>query len=420
MNLPMKLLTSDFPLPPNSFDTHTMKTIALATSCTLFIALAGGCSGPTKAGQEARTQANDRVDLLNAQINFEQSRQAFNTGQFEKAQREISIAIARAPDQASYYVLQGRIFMETHRLEKAIESLNTAVEKDPKLAEAYYFRGVVFERWSDDQRAYESYQAAFENETSNVNYLLAAAETLVALEQFPTARAMLESKLTYFEHNAAMYELLGRIAMIEGEFAEAGEAFTKASALLPDDMNLQQSLASAQFQAEDYTKCLKTIAALQRRSPEFDADLVRMRARCMDRLGRLEEARNLYADLTSRDPADVQSWIELASIAHTLGDFRRVGYCGGRIVALAPGAFEGHMFCGLAAQHHGDREKAVTFFRTAATCAPSDATPHILLGLALQRHGDTQGALNSYAAALRAEPDNADAKALMAQVEDAE
>jgi tetratricopeptide (TPR) repeat protein len=397
-----------------------MKTLAITTCCSLIVAFNSGCNGPTKAGQEARADANDRVSLMNAQINFEQARQAFSTGEFEKAAREIRIAISRTPDQAPYYALEGRIFMETHRLEKALESFNIAIAKDPKLAEAYYFRGIVFERWSDNQRAFESYEAAFENDNSNVQYLLASAETLVALEQFDAAKSKLESHLTYFEHHAAMYELLGRIAMIRGEFEEASKRLTNAAMLLPEDTAIHQCLANAQFEAGAHTQCLKTIAELQRRSTEPNTDLIRMRARCLDKIGRLDEARNLYADLTSRDPSDLQSWIELASVAHTLGDFRRVGYCGSRIVALSPESYQGYMFNGLAAQHGGNLPQAIAQFRNAAARAPENAAPHILLGLSLQRSGNAHGALTCYAAALRAEPDNTDAKDLMAQVNDSE
>jgi protein O-GlcNAc transferase len=394
-----------------------MKSLILTTSLLGLPFVMLGCNGPTSTGKEARTAAYDRVNLLNAQVNFDQARQAFSTGQFDKALKEINIAIDRAPEQAPYYVLRGRILMETHRLEKALESFDEAIERDKALAEAHYFRGVVFERWSDDQKALDCYQTAFDAESSNLQYLLATTETFVAMGQLDAAKSILEAKLTYFEHHAAIYELLGRIAMLQNDPREAAARLSRASMLSPEDATLKERLAQAQFDSDQIPACLRTILDLQRQCGEAQPDLVRMKARCFDLSGRHEEARNLYAELTSRDPSDLQSWIELASVAHALGDLRRVGYCGARVTALAPDRFEGYMFKGLYEESRHEHEKAMALLQEAASRAKESAAPHILLGLMLTERGQSQAALNAFADALRVEPDNAQARVLMAQVE---
>ena len=52
----------------------------------LFLGLAAavvlaGCNGPTKTGLEARADARERVDLVNAQLHFDQAHQGWETGQ---------------------------------------------------------------------------------------------------------------------------------------------------------------------------------------------------------------------------------------------------------------------------------------------------------------------------------------------------
>ena len=64
----------------------------LATGGLMFLA---GCNGPTKAGKEARTAANDRMNLVSAQVSYDQARQLYETGQFERAQKELAVAINR-------------------------------------------------------------------------------------------------------------------------------------------------------------------------------------------------------------------------------------------------------------------------------------------------------------------------------------
>ncbi len=376
------------------------------------------CNGPTRTGIEARDASYGRVNLMNAQINYDQAKKAFTTGEFDKALREIDFAIERAPDQASYQVLRGRILMESHRLEYALDSFDKAIEIDPALAEAHYFRGVVFERWSDDERAVESYSAAFQNDSANLQYLLATTESLVALNRLDTAKSMLETKLTVFEHHAAIYELLGRVALLRNDPSEAADRLSRACVLSSDDPALRRCLANAQFQAGRFDACLQTIAELQRGESKPNVDLLRMKARCLDQSGRTEDARAIYSDLTSRDPSDLQSWIELAGVAHALGDSRRVGLCGARIVALAPERYEGYMFKAIAEQGVGHQDKAIALLRQATVRSKSDAAPHLLLGHLLRSIGDTNGAAASFANAVRVDPGSEKARAMMAQVEE--
>jgi tetratricopeptide (TPR) repeat protein len=102
----------------------------LAAACFLICALLGlaGCNGPTKAGKEARSAAHDRMNLISAQVHFDQAKQSFEAGQFEKAMREINRAIMRYPDSPEYHLLQGRIYLETHQLESALMCFSTAAE----------------------------------------------------------------------------------------------------------------------------------------------------------------------------------------------------------------------------------------------------------------------------------------------------
>ena len=174
----------------------------------LVLATGTGCGTPYH--DEMRIDARRRLDVLNASLNYDQALQAFKSGQFEKALAYTTRAIERNPEDAESHLLLGRIYIETNALERAIDSLTTAQETDPELADPHYYAGIVYQRWSDDEQAYEAYMEAFELESSSVHYLLAAAESLVALEQFDGAKNLIGSKLAYFEHNSALHHLLGQ------------------------------------------------------------------------------------------------------------------------------------------------------------------------------------------------------------------
>ena len=370
-----------------------------------------GCGGP-RYHEQMRTGAAERVAIFKAQLAYDQATQAFNVGRFEKAYRQILGAIQQNPDTPGYYLLQGRILMETHRLERAIHAFEKAIELEPRFANAHYYSGIVYQRWSDDERAYEHYLRAHELDSSSVQYLLAAAEVLVALQQYDDAMVLVESKLDYYEHNAAMRQLLGQITMLQGDALGAAKQFAEARLLNPDDEMLLDELAHAQYAAGLYGECYKSVKQLQRKSKIDDPALMLLEARCLAGMQRNTEARNLYLKLTRVQSTNPEVWLGLGSLAWELGDFRRTALCGARLIALAPQRYEGYMLKGIFERHNGNIQQATALLREAASLAPSEALPYLVLGRTLEEAGDIQGALGAYTEALKVEPNNADAQAL--------
>ena len=93
----------------------------------IFTANLVACNGPTKTGIENRAKASARVNSFNSRLAYDQAMQAFRTGQFEKAMRQIDGALESTPDVPEFYILMGRIFMETHRLEQANNAFAKAI-----------------------------------------------------------------------------------------------------------------------------------------------------------------------------------------------------------------------------------------------------------------------------------------------------
>ena len=408
-----------------------------------------GC-GPTKAGKEARSQAYDRMNLINAQVHYDQARQSFESGQFDKALREINRAIARFSEAPPYYVIQGRIYLETHQLEAALDSLNKAVElgepKDEKssiqppvhvtdsqqeklntekketLAQAHYFAGIVFQRWSDDEQAYRRYLKAFEIQPTNAQYLLASAESLIALGEFEMAKQLVQPKMAYFEHNAALRQLQGQIALLQGDPKQAAALYSEARLLNPDDSALLEQMMWAQYAAGMYGQCHESVKRLQQQEREsagrggqagVRSDLIHLEARCLNMMGRGPEARELYIELTKLRPADPVAWTELGSLAWDLGDYRRVAMCSVQIIALAPDRYEGYMFKGINERHRGNLDEAVKLFRESSQLATDIALPHLLLGQTLEQSGQVTQAQEAYAQAMKIEPNSVEARELL-------
>jgi tetratricopeptide (TPR) repeat protein len=392
---------------------NRMPTRAIVTVVMVAGALAlCGCM-PTKTGIEARAAARDRMNAVTAQIHYGQAKQSFETGSFDRASREIDTAIAIYAESAEYYILRARIHLETHRLEEALDSLETAMEKDAKLAEPHYYAGIVYQRWSDDREAHESYLKAFELEPTKVQYLLAAAESLVTLGEFEQARLLIEPKLAYFEHNAALRQLQGQIALLQGQPKEAAALYSQARMLNPEDDLLLEELVWAQYAAELYGDCHASLKLLQERCKDERADLVHLEARCLAHLDRTTEARDLYIQLTRLRPSDVVAWSELGALCWDVGDYRRVAQCSVQIISLAPERYEGYMLQGINERHKDNLEAAAELLAQAAARAPDVALPHLLLAQTLEQKGDFDAARLAYNDALKAQPTSTEARDLL-------
>ena len=379
-----------------------MSARLIFTALLISVVVTPGCGTPYH--DEMRTDAQRRLGVMNALLGYDQALQFFNTAQFDKALEQIENAIRQDPEPADYHLLEARIFIETNKLESAIASLETAIEKDSESADPHYYSGIVYQRWSNDESAYEEYLTASELESSSVFYLLAAAESLVALERFGEARDLIEPRLDYFEHNSAMRHLLGQIAMLEGHPQLAADYLEEAYLMNPEDGLLLEELAHVQYAAEQFSKSLKSIRQLRDLTHSNRHDLMQFEADCLSRMERVKEAYGIYQDLSSRRSSDVQVWVNFGALAWELEDYHRVAFCGARLSSLAPERFEGYFFKGINEQHHGNLSEAIELLRDAAVRCDDSAMPYLALGRALEDSGDFAAARNAYNAAKAVDP----------------
>lgn len=385
--------------------------IRSAIGIVLASALLAGCAS-TPHHEQVRTEAQARMDFIQAQMAFDQGNQAFRSGQFKRAMKQVDTAIARYPDQPPYHVLKGRIYLEMHNLESSMASFEEAIEIDPETAEAEYYRGIVFQRWSNFTRASDAYSRAYELDPQNVQFLLAAAETLISQGRYYEARELIEPKLKRFEHNPALRQLLGEIALLEGDPIAAAKIFSEVRLLSPDDTSLLEELARAQFVAQQFAQAHDSVKRLQELTDDVRPDLLHMEARCLVMMDRTKEARNVYLKLSQMVPSDPVIWIELGNVALEVGDLRRVALSAARTIALAPDRFEGYLFRGIYEQSQDRFDKAIAAFRESTEHSSENAWPHVLLGLALAQQGRDNEAQLAYGAALRIDPDHKRARIL--------
>lgn len=354
----------------------------------------GGCA-PRATGVEARRQADERFRRTTSLVSFDQARQAFESGDLDKARREVEAAIARSDGEARYWCLLGRIEIEAARLERAVTALEKSVERDPAFAEPHYYLGIVEQRWGAGAKAIEHYLKAAELDSARVSYVLAAAELMVAERRLDEARELLLPKLAYFEHNAAMHELIGDICALKGDDKSAVASYERSVVIDASAPLIAEKLLAALGRAGEWQRCLayarqqREAAAAQSNghAAVVPADILRHEGRALSMLGRHAEARAVFADYTRSYPESLEAWRDFAAESVALGDYARAQGAAERLIALDQNAAVGYALRGLVSERTDKIDEAIRWYRLAVERDPRDADAHAALGLALRRTG---------------------------------
>jgi Flp pilus assembly protein TadD len=385
-----------------------------------FALLAGCGGGHGKYTQEHLNSAQEAMMSVKSATEYDMAHQAFLAGDLDKALKSVDRSIAINGSVAKSHVLRGRILTERGDLEPAIESLRKAETLDPLNAEALYYQGIIHENFSQKAEALACYEKAATLETSNPQYVLAAAEMMMDLERLDEAEAYLLAQKSTFEHNAGIRQTLAHIAMLRGDGETAVTLFNEARLFAPDDPTILEDLVRAQISTGRFAEAEYHLDKLTKiPGNEGRRDLLHMRARCLTNVDRPVEARDILVALT-KDAAggqDTDAWIALGNVAWVLNDMRNLQNAANRVIALAPGRVEGYTLKGLFHRKRGELAQALTAFDAAVERRGLDATPLALRGLVQQDLGRTADARRSFSEASQADPSNPLFTKLLASVD---
>lgn len=377
-----------------------------------------GCASHGQYTQEHYNSAKEKMDIMKSATEWEQARQAFLSGDLDKAMKSVNRSIAINGTVTKSHVLRGRILMEKGEMEEAVKSLVKAREIDPKNAEAPYYLGIAFERFVQREKALEQYKQAAELDPANAQYVIAAAEMYIDLGRLEEAESYLMSRGNTFEHNAGVRQTLGHIAMIRGDATSGAKYFGEARLLAPDDHAIVEDLVHAQIATGQFADAeYNTAKLLQDPQQSERRDLRMLRARCLVQVNRLLDAREVLIKLTEGDAgaADAQAWIDLASVSYMLKDHTRVRQASARAVALAPERSDGYVLRGLQMRRDGDLNGAKVALEKAGSIK-AEAGPMIILGMIQQEMRLYDDARKSLEIAQRLDPKDQTPTGLMASV----
>jgi len=382
------------------------------------LASVAGC-GSMK--NEQKIKAKQEWNSARANVLYSLAKDQYATGNFDKSRQTVDEALGMDPQNVGLRILSAKLNIEQGRLENAEGDLKLARATAPKNAEADYLTGVIYQRWQKPQAAFDYYRAASEKAPSELAYVMARAEMLVAMDQQQQALVLLQEKVTYFEHSAVIRDAVGQLLVQQKKYKEGVDMLRQASILATDDMSIREHLALAMFYAGQYREASDALTRLTKKDGYDDrADLFAALGECQLNLGQYRDARSTFETATQLSPSSAGMWLSHAKAAMQLNDIKRADVSLKKAIALAPENSEAHLLMGYMRLRQNDLAAALPAFKKAAALDQNDTVSLCMVGYALERMGKPEQAVQYYSKALRLKPNDEMATKFMASVNLAE
>lgn len=254
------------------------------------------------------------------------ARRGDRAGQIAILEKRIQAAAESAPaaDVADgLYRLAELVLGDAEHTERSLDALERALGLDPQpeRAEAIFRRG--FEQGVSDARLLELYEK-FAREHDRPSALV---DALVRLGG--------QRGVTAYQEAYAIAQKVGDSSLIEHVLRRAINK-SDGDALVPDDYWAVTALSALRSSAEDFAEA----ASLEERAARIaapDAErghLIAAATIAKDKLGNLEQAARIYAELFEREPADREVWEPLVELYRRLGDDAGLGKVLEQLISL--------------------------------------------------------------------------------------
>jgi tetratricopeptide (TPR) repeat protein len=394
------------------------KVVVVALAAVMVVGCSSSNKEPKKKKLTQRQQGERDWKMARAAVLLSLAKDQYATGNFDKSRQTVDDALRLAPDHAGLRILSAKLSVEQGRLELADADLAKARKLEPKNAEADYLSGVVYQRWQQPEKALGYYTAANTKAPTELAYLLARAEMLVATGDRPLALSLLQEKVVYFEHSAAIRDAVGQLLVQEGRYREAIESLRSATILTPDDLTMREHLAMALLYNKQYREAIASIDRLLKADEYKDrADLYVALGECRMQLGQYRDARDTFDKATQLAPASTEAWLSLAKAAMQLNDHRRAEAALRKALSIQAGSSEAHLMLGYLRLRQNRLSDALAAFHKSSVLDQSDTVSLCMVGFVMEKMGRPNEAVKYYAKALKLKPNDEMAAKLMAAIE---
>ncbi len=377
---------------------------------------AGGCK--TLHHQRDKEAARQRWSEVRGRFKYQLARQQYESGQFDNAVMTATEAISLDPHEVGAYVVLARANLEQGKPATAETALRAASNVGLRSPALTYTEGVIHEQRDDLAGALELYRAARQHDATDVAYLIAEAECLVALSKPAEALTLLDEVGETYDDRASIKTLAAHIAARTGDVEGAIERYRDALAAQSTSPTIARELGvllAQQHRCEQAITVLKPL--IDRSDVPDDRGLIRCTlAACYLELNAAEAARDVLYAYANDHADDALAQLLVSKTALALNDLMTAT----RAIDLAQQTAPNHPELWLVRatiqwQRGAFADAAATLYDVLAN-RPDDADALCLLAEVLKSTRRSDGAKGYFERALVADPDCAWARAGLAEL----
>lgn len=414
--------------------------VAWWTTAAAFVLWPAGCGLESQSDLLKAHMANDRNtaskqqwDTVRGGVQLQIARQHYDAGRLNEAETVLRQALALAPENVGAYHLATRVYLETGDLAKAREVSSLARGLTDGAAETAYLAGIVAQRFGEKEEALAQYLEAQSLSPNTAEYVMAAAESWVALDELGEALTLVTSRIRDFDGSAAMHVLAARVCRMSGLREQAIEHCREARRQGGDDAKLDVETAMILAWAGSTDEAIGPLrarvdAALaggtrfqeskgragvwpadkpdgprvgETPAPVVTPSVVHALARAYIALGQWNEARAVLKPLMSDDGADATAWSLFARAALSAGDLAAAQEAISTFHSRGEPTCETWLLEALVSHLQGDSPRAGKAAARALEMDPQNESAMWLAAQAAQAMGEPELARQAYARALQ-------------------
>ncbi len=387
---------------------------------TLVVALvaAAVCTG-CQSDVQTKKAAQERWNKTTAQMKLAMAGRQIDAGDYAQAAKMIQQCLSNDPNNPRAHVLYGRLLLADGSCSEAVEQFRLAVKTDKGLYEGWYWLGVAAEETRDYRGAYVYYTQALSLEPTNIDYILAVADALVARNKTTEALELLSQKMAVLPRDVSLKVATADLVLRQGNTERAIKLYEQA-ALSADDSDIAESLGycymlAGQWEAaaevfEKLAAQYKEDSILQKNRKMANPDQQRQRlflrllGICTMNSKQYGRAVSCYSQLAVEERKNAELWLQMGQAALGAGATNRAFMCAQKALALRPGYADAIALLGSAQYVNRDYTAAVESFEKITSDKDSAGFSWFMRARCYEQLGEKSQAEEAYKRALDINP----------------
>ena len=296
----------------------------------------------------------------------------FNRDDYDRAMKECSAALRRAPDAHPFWNARGAIHMRRGEFELAGQCFTKAISLNNRNPEYHRNLGVACEKVGDFANALKSQQNALQLNPNLYDSCLAAGLALRRLQRFEDAENMFIRAAKIDPKDARAHVGLAGSLLDQKLNERAEEEADKALDLDPESIDAKIAKAVCLIERKDPNRAevlLREVLAVDPANAAAQTNL----SKILIEDGRFDEATSLLDDVLDRDPNNTGARLNLAGLFQIRGSNENAFVHYDRILRADPNNFEALVQIATTLVSRGEIDLAVDGLRKALRQRPDSA-----------------------------------------------